>query len=251
VSVPNALIKPRPIESFHGERRHQTTTLVTTKEIKIVIRKPWRQVLGVSLLFPSVRPCRHQRPTADAAIGSETDKLETDNFYVPEFLFRITTDQVEERKHRRLSLASRGQWGRRDTLASAQSPFSRTPGSVVFRTEKTPPSASPIVNLSGGHGLGHKTLEGKLLLLEVLGGAVGELESGHGVADGALDLLLLGTLDLEGQGGVGDNLLNTANVRLELLLGLEALAEGLVAGACSHDQHEKLVLQQQKHPFLH
>jgi len=86
------------------------------------------------------------------------------------------------------------------------------------------------MHLSRGHGLGDETLEGELLLLEVLGGGVVELEGGHGVADGALDLVLLAALELERQCRVGDNLLNTANVRLELLLGLELLAESLVVG---------------------
>lgn len=82
--------------------------------------------------------------------------------------------------------------------------------------------------LAGRHGLGHETLESELVLLEVLGGGVGDLKSSHGLGDLLLDLVLLATLELEGQSGVGDDLLNTANVRLELLLGLEALAEGLV-----------------------
>lgn len=86
------------------------------------------------------------------------------------------------------------------------------------------------MHLSGGHGLGDKALEGELLLLQVLSGAVAKLESGHGVADGGLNLLLLATLELEGQGRVGDNLLNTANVGLELLLSLETLAESLIVG---------------------
>lgn len=87
-----------------------------------------------------------------------------------------------------------------------------------------------MICLSRGHGLGDETLEGELLLLEVLGGGVAELEGSHGVADGALDLLLLATLELEGEGRVGDDLLDTADVGLELLLGLELLAEGLVVG---------------------
>lgn len=86
------------------------------------------------------------------------------------------------------------------------------------------------MHLSGGHGLGDKALEGELLLLQVLSGAVAKLESGHGVADGGLNLLLLATLELEGQGRVRDNLLNTANVGLELLLSLETLAESLIVG---------------------
>jgi hypothetical protein len=83
-------------------------------------------------------------------------------------------------------------------------------------------------NLSRGHSLGHQPLEGELLLLEVVGGALVELESSHGVADCVLDLLLLAALELQGQGRVGDDLLDAANVGLELLLGLELLAEGLV-----------------------
>lgn len=84
------------------------------------------------------------------------------------------------------------------------------------------------MHLSGRHGLGHQPLEGQLLLLEVLSRAIAELESGHGIADGALNLLLLAALELEGQSRVGDNLLNSADVRLELLLGLESLAESLI-----------------------
>lgn len=83
-------------------------------------------------------------------------------------------------------------------------------------------------HLSGGHGLGDEALEGELLLLEVLGRGILDLELGHGLADGLLDLLALVALDLEGHGRVGDDLLDTANVVLELLLGLEALAEGIV-----------------------
>ena len=86
----------------------------------------------------------------------------------------------------------------------------------------------PQMHLSGRHGLGHQPLKGQLLLLEVLSAAVVELKSSHSVADGALDLLLLATLELEGESRVGDNLLNSANVGLELLLGLESLAESLI-----------------------
>jgi len=87
-----------------------------------------------------------------------------------------------------------------------------------------------VEHLSGGHGLGHKTLEGELLLLEVVGTSVGDLEGSHGLGDLLLDLVLLATLELEGQGRVGDDLLNASDVGLKLLLGLEALAEGLVVG---------------------
>ena len=82
--------------------------------------------------------------------------------------------------------------------------------------------------LAGGHGLGDGALEGKLLLLEVVAGGVLNLELGHGVAESRLDLLLLAALELHAHAGVADNLLNTGDVALELLLGLELLAEGLV-----------------------
>lgn len=85
-------------------------------------------------------------------------------------------------------------------------------------------------HLSGGHSLGHETLESELLLLQLVGTAVGDLEGSHGLGDLLLDLVLLATLELEGQRGVGDDLLNTANVGLELLLSLEALAESLIVG---------------------
>ena len=84
------------------------------------------------------------------------------------------------------------------------------------------------MHLSGGHGLGNKTLEGKLLLLEVFGGAVADLENGHSLAEGVLDLLLLATLELKRESGVGDDLLNTAHVGLELLLSLELLLESII-----------------------
>ena len=84
--------------------------------------------------------------------------------------------------------------------------------------------------LPGGHGLGNDTLEGQLLLLEVVGRGVLDLELGHGVAESRLDLLLLVALELERHGGVRDDLLNTRDVGLELLAGLELLGEGLVGG---------------------
>ena len=85
-------------------------------------------------------------------------------------------------------------------------------------------------HLSRGHGLGDDTLQGKLLLLQVVGSGLLDLELGHGVAQGGLDLLLLATLQLEGQAGVRDDVLHTGDVGLELLPRLELLAEGLVAG---------------------
>ena len=71
--------------------------------------------------------------------------------------------------------------------------------------------------LSGRHGLGDDSFEGQLLPLEVLTSGVLDLELGHGVAEGALDLLLLSTLELHGHAWVGNDLLDTGNVRLELL----------------------------------
>lgn len=86
------------------------------------------------------------------------------------------------------------------------------------------------LHLPGGHGLGHQSLEGKLLLLEVLRGRVLNLELAHGVTESRLNALLVATLELHGHGGVRDELLNTRDVRLELLARLEALGESLVAG---------------------
>lgn len=87
---------------------------------------------------------------------------------------------------------------------------------------------SGLIHLSGRHGLGNKSLKGKLLLLEVLGRTFGDFKSSHGFGDGLLNLLLLATLELERQSRVGDNLLHTANVGLELLLGFKSLAECLI-----------------------
>ncbi len=84
--------------------------------------------------------------------------------------------------------------------------------------------------LSAGEGLGDQPLEGELLLLKILGGGLLNLELRHGIAESALDLVLLSTLQLEGESRVRDHLLDTRDVRLKLLLGLEALAEGLVVG---------------------
>jgi len=98
----------------------------------------------------------------------------------------------------------------------------------LCQRRQKPADGKKLRHLSGGHGLGDEALESKLLLLEVLGGGVLDLELSHGLADGLLDLLALVTLDLEGQSRVGDDLLDTADVVLELLLGLEALAEGIV-----------------------
>lgn len=86
------------------------------------------------------------------------------------------------------------------------------------------------MHLSGRHGLGDKALEGELLLLEVVGGGVLDLELGHGVAESGLDALAVAALHLDGHTGVGDDLLNAGDVGLELLAGLEALGESLIGG---------------------
>jgi len=83
--------------------------------------------------------------------------------------------------------------------------------------------------LTRGHGLGDQSLERQLLLLQVLSAGVLNLQLAHGLAETLLNLVLLATLELEGKSWVRDNLLDTGNVRLKLLLGLEALGEGLVA----------------------
>lgn len=86
------------------------------------------------------------------------------------------------------------------------------------------------MHLPCGHSLGNQTLESKLLLLEVLGGGVLNLELGHGVAESGLNALLVAALELHGHARVGDNLLDTGDVRLELLARLETLGESLIAG---------------------
>ena len=82
--------------------------------------------------------------------------------------------------------------------------------------------------LSGRESLGDDALERELLLLEVLGGGVLNLELSHGVGESSLDLLLLAALEADGGGGVGDHLLDTGDVRLKLLPALELLGESLV-----------------------
>jgi hypothetical protein len=86
------------------------------------------------------------------------------------------------------------------------------------------------MHLPCGHGLGNQALEGELLLLEILGSGVLNLELGHGIAESGLNALLVATLELHGHARVGDDLLNTGDVRLELLARLELLGESLVAG---------------------
>ena len=84
-------------------------------------------------------------------------------------------------------------------------------------------------HLSGGESLGDGALESKLLLLQVISAGILNLELGHGIAESRLDLLLLAALEPHGGSGVRDHLLDTGDVRLELLSGLELLAESLVA----------------------
>jgi hypothetical protein len=78
------------------------------------------------------------------------------------------------------------------------------------------------------HGLGDQPLKGKLLLLEVVRRRSLNLELLHGLGERLLDLLLLAALELDREGRVGDDVLNTRDVPLELLLGLEPLAESII-----------------------
>lgn len=84
-------------------------------------------------------------------------------------------------------------------------------------------------HLPGGHSAGDKSLEGKLLLLEIIRSGILDLKLGHGVAESRLNLLLVATLQLDRHGGVGDDLLNAGDVRLKLLARFEPLGELLVA----------------------
>lgn len=102
--------------------------------------------------------------------------------------------------------------------------------------------------LAGGHGLdgisnvlvadrgfviaylGDNTLERKLLLLEVIAAGILNLELSHGVRERALNLLLLAALELHAHGWVRDDLLDSADVALQLLASLELLGESVVAG---------------------
>lgn len=86
------------------------------------------------------------------------------------------------------------------------------------------------LHLAGGHGLGDQALQSQLLLLEVLGGGVLNLKLGHSIAQSGFDLLLVATLQLGGHSRVRNDLLNTGDVRLELLARLELLGESLIAG---------------------
>lgn len=86
------------------------------------------------------------------------------------------------------------------------------------------------LHLAGSHGLGDKALQGELLLLQVLGGGILDLQLSHGIAESRFNLLLVATLQLHGHAGVGDDLLNPRDVRLKLLARLEFLGESIVAG---------------------
>jgi hypothetical protein len=85
------------------------------------------------------------------------------------------------------------------------------------------------LNLAGRHGLGNNSLQCKLLLLQVIRGRIFDLELGHSIAEGRLDLVLGSPLELEGHGGVGYNFLDSRDVGLQLLSSLELLAEGFIA----------------------
>lgn len=65
--------------------------------------------------------------------------------------------------------------------------------------------------------LRYRTLKSEVLLLEVLGRGVLNLELGHGIRQSGLNLLLLAALELAGRERVGDHLLDTRDVGLELL----------------------------------
>jgi hypothetical protein len=72
------------------------------------------------------------------------------------------------------------------------------------------------------------TLESQLLLLQVLVTGILDLQLGHGVAESGLDLLTGTTLELQAHRGIADDLLNTRDVRLELLPSLVLLGESIV-----------------------
>lgn len=84
-------------------------------------------------------------------------------------------------------------------------------------------------HLPGSHSPSNESLEGKLLLLEIIGSRVFNLELGHGITEGRLDLLLVATLELNRHGGIRDDLLNAGDIRLKLLARLELLGELFIA----------------------
>jgi hypothetical protein len=83
-------------------------------------------------------------------------------------------------------------------------------------------------HLACGVRLGDNALECELLLLEVVGAGILNFKLSHGIAERSLDLLLLATLEVDGGAWVGNHLLDTSNVSLELLLRLVLLAESLI-----------------------
>ena len=85
------------------------------------------------------------------------------------------------------------------------------------------------IHLPSGHSLSNESFEGKLLLLEILRSGIFDLELSHSIAESGFDLLLVTTLQLHRHGGIGDDLLDAGNVRLQLLAGLTLLCESLVA----------------------
>jgi len=87
-----------------------------------------------------------------------------------------------------------------------------------------------VYHLAGSESLGNNPLESQLLLFQIIGGGVFNLELGHSIAKSRLDLLLLATLQPDGSGGVGDHLLDTRDVSFELLSGLKLLAKCFITG---------------------
>ena len=85
------------------------------------------------------------------------------------------------------------------------------------------------LNLAGRHSLGNNSFQRELLLLQVIRGGIFDLELGHSITEGRLDLLLLATLELDRCSRIRNHLFNTGNVGLELLSGLKFLAESLIA----------------------
>ena len=85
------------------------------------------------------------------------------------------------------------------------------------------------MDIDAASDLCDNALQCQLLLLQVITARVLNFELRHGVRQRALDLLLLTSLELHAHRRVRDNLLNPADVALELLSRLELLAESLVA----------------------
>ena len=86
-----------------------------------------------------------------------------------------------------------------------------------------------LVCLTGRERLCNYPLKSQFLLFQVVSPGVFNLQLGHSIAEGRLDLLLLATLELDRCSRVRNHLFNTGNVGLELLSGLKFLAKSLVA----------------------